>query len=234
MYGLAMHLETLLYMLLQSQRTLPPPGPMPDFQALARDAQKSALPNEWIKVPATTLIVGMDDAETDSGPKRYFGWDNEKPVRRVQVPAFEAKARPLTNGDYAKYLTETGRQTLPASWSLSDDVGQKNAWDQECLKHMSVKTVYGPMAFVHALAWPVSASYDELAGCAKWMGWRIPTADEVRSIYNHVDLAKTKEAEKVLTKKISAVNGYHFPPPLHLSSFWLLPVVAWQAADGLR
>lgn len=222
-----MHLETLLYMLLQSDRTLPPPGPIPDFETLAHHSQKEAVPNDWIKVPAAMLSVGMDDPENATGPDRYFGWDNEKPARSVHVPAFEAKARPLTNGDYARYLIESGHQMLPASWSLTDGVkqdsgdaedqsnngnrpnlkGHKGSIDKEFLVGKSVKTVYGAIALEHALAWPVFASYDELAGCARWMGGRIPTADEVRSIYSHVDLTKAKEAEKVLAKTISAVNG---------------------------
>ncbi|KAL9022796.1 MAG: hypothetical protein Q9185_000059 [Variospora sp. 1 TL-2023] len=222
--GLAMHLETLLYMLLQSDRALPPPGPRLDFRALAQDAQKNALPNEWIKIPSATLTVGMNELENESGNSQYFGWDNEKPERQVQVPTFEAKARPLTNEDYVRYLTETGFQMLPASWSMNHDgtwvssaAGYQfenrdthsldGALRKNFLDGKFVRTVYGPVALEHALGWPVIASYDELAGCASWMGGRIPTADEVRSIYYHAELSKMKEAEKVQAKKISAVNG---------------------------
>lgn len=222
-----MHLETLLYMLVQSDRIRPPPGPVPDFQALARAAQKDSVPNAWIKVPPTELTVGLDDPEDNIGPTRYFGWDNEKPARKVQVPAFEAKARPLTNQDFARYLCATGQHTIPASWGNTDGEGERpratedaaakpagsylsghsEPVDKTYLIGKSVRTVYGPVALEHALAWPVYASYDELAGCAKWMNGRIPTADEVRSIYNYANASKTKEAEKVLAKKISAVNG---------------------------
>ncbi|KAL8830323.1 MAG: hypothetical protein Q9170_005780 [Blastenia crenularia] len=227
-FEIEMHLETLLYMLLQSDRALPPPGLVPDFQALAQDAQQKAIPNEWIKVPSTTITVGMDDPENDSGPARYFGWDNEKPSRKVHVPAFEAKARPLTNEDYARYLHESGQPDIPASWSQTEKVqqGSKGAvepssngrtghlnghglpLEKAFLTGKFVKTLYGPVALEYALAWPVFASYDELAGCAKWMNGRIPTADETRSIYSYVDLAKKKETEKVLARTISAVNGH--------------------------
>ncbi|KAI4113844.1 MAG: hypothetical protein LQ345_005267 [Seirophora villosa] len=222
--GLAMHLETLLYMLLQSDRALPPSGRRPEFRALAQDARKHALPNDWIKIPSATLTIGMNEPESASGTKDYFGWDNEEPARQVQVPSFEAKARPLTNDDYVRYLIETGFQMLPASWSMTHDgtqtcsvVGYRTkdgnapfldgALKETFLDGKFVKSVYGPIALEHALAWPVIASYDELAGCASWLGGRIPTADEVRSIYYHADLSKTKEAEKVQAKKIAAVNG---------------------------
>lgn len=171
----------------------------------------------------------MDDPENDKGPERYFGWDNEKPTRQVHVAAIEAKARPLTNEDYVRFLIETGQEQLPASWAVTDerrhdadstaarhvknghssltDSYEKDV-DKSFLKGKFVKTVYGPIGLEYALAWPVMASYNELAGCAKWMGGRIPTADEVRSIYSYVDLTKSKAAEKVQAKKISAVNGW--------------------------
>ena len=221
-----MHLETLLYMLLQSNKTLPPPGAVPDFEALAKQAERSAVPNEWIKVPSSTLSVGLNDLENDLEPDRYFGWDNEKPKREVEVPAFEAKARPITNEDYARYLDQTHQGKLPASWASSPRSvstngapgehpnangvyvnGRSERLTNAYLNGKSVKTVYGPVPLGSALHWPVFASFDELSGCAKWMNGRIPTADEARSIYNYVDRTKAKEGQSVLSRKISAVNG---------------------------
>ncbi|KAL8875890.1 MAG: hypothetical protein Q9198_005817, partial [Flavoplaca austrocitrina] len=225
--SIAMHLETLLYMLLQSDKVLPPPGALPDFEALSQEAKRTAVGNEWIKIPASTVLVGMDDPANNNGSVGYFGWDNEKPARKKTVPAFEAKARPLTNEDFARYLIGTKQITLPASWTqhskfTRNDVevtngrlgdldhlnDQAEQFDAAFLDGKFVRTVYGPIALRHALAWPVFASFDELTGCAQFMNGRIPTADEVRSIYNHVDLAKKEDAEKVQSKRISAVNGH--------------------------
>lgn len=72
----------------------------------------------------------------------------------------------------------------------------------------AVRTVYGLVPLKYALDWPVFASYDELAGCANWMGGRIPTVEEARSVYSHVDGLKVKEAEQHLGKTVPAVNGY--------------------------
>ena len=222
-----MHLETLLYMLLQSDKVVPPPGVTPDFVAMRKQARKAAVPNQWIPVPACTLTVGMDDPENDDGPDRYFGWDNEKPQRLVNVPAFEALARPLTNEDYARYLYHTGQDALPASWLSKDSSHFKPSIRREALvkRHSSdqngqslpsldaymankyVRTVYGPVALELALDWPIFASFDELSGCAKWMNGRIPSSDEVRSIYNYVDPDENEKADRINTKKISAVNG---------------------------
>lgn len=70
-----MHLETLLYMMLQSDKTLPPPGTeTPDFKQDAEIAEKSRVPNEWVTIPAQKVTIGLDDPEDNSGPDRHFGW----------------------------------------------------------------------------------------------------------------------------------------------------------------
>ncbi|KAL9104046.1 MAG: hypothetical protein Q9163_000943 [Psora crenata] len=114
----AMHLETLLYMLLQSDKTVPPSNMTPDFEALAKQAEGDAIPNEWIRIPQTCLKIGMDDPETVGGPDHHFGLDNEKPQRTIKVNAFLAQARPLTNEDYARFLEQTGWDDIPASWMV--------------------------------------------------------------------------------------------------------------------
>ena len=74
-----MHLETLLYMMLQSDRTLPPPlsprpVPGPDFKKMARLARAAAVANEWHTVPAQTITIGIDDPETGNDVDKEFGW----------------------------------------------------------------------------------------------------------------------------------------------------------------
>jgi hypothetical protein len=59
----------------------------------------------------------------------------------------------------------------------------------------------------HALDWPVFASYNELEGCAAWMGGRIPTFEEARSVYAHADEMRKEQVEKVLSRIVPAVNG---------------------------
>lgn len=223
-----MHVETLLYMLIQSDKVLPP-GASPDFVSLWQKARQQAVPNEWIKVPSATLTLGLYDPDDDLSFDRYFGWDNEKPKRHVEVSSFEAKARPITNEDYARYLDQTQQQTLPALWASTADIshinlpgnkrqhivngvkpevnGQLDNPIASFLEGKFVKTMYGPVPLKYALDWPAMASYDELRGCAKWMGGRIPTAPEVQNIYAYVDIQKGKEAEEVQVGTIAAVNG---------------------------
>jgi hypothetical protein len=75
------------------------------------------------------------------------------------------------------------------------------------LEGKAVRTVYGPVPLKHALDWPIFASYDELVGCAAWMGGRIPTFEEARSIYVHADALKKDVAERQLGKTVPAVNA---------------------------
>ncbi|KAJ6069185.1 hypothetical protein N7499_011072 [Penicillium canescens] len=209
----AMHLETFLYMLLQSDKTLPPTGvERPNFEEISRKAKKDEKPNKWFSIPAQTVTIGLDDSN-EVMPKSSFGWDNEKPHRTVYVRAFEAQARPITNGEYAKYLQAHGIQTLPASWVLisrqdnpiSRGIGQSSAQAGSSshstgfsTDSIAVRTVFGPVAFKHAQDWPLSASYDELASYAKWMNCRIPTFEETKSIYQY--------SEQIQNHQVT--NGY--------------------------
>ncbi|KAF2750465.1 hypothetical protein M011DRAFT_474899 [Sporormia fimetaria CBS 119925] len=221
----AMHLETLLYMLIQSEKILPPLGTVtPDFEALSRLSKAHAVQNEWFDIPETDVTLGMEDPDDPSGPERYFGWDVEKPQRRCHVQSFKARGRPITNGEYAEYLDKTGRDSIPASWctkpyrvgseqkvrrdSAMNADGTQNGSGGGLIDRTYVRTVYGSVPLKLALDWPVSASYDELASCAQWMGGRIPTMEEVRSIYLHAHRLKSRDVENALGKTIPAVNGH--------------------------
>lgn len=211
----AMHLETFLYMLIQSSRVLAPPGaPAPDFPQLARKAAESRSANSWHRIPESDIVVGLDDPENDEGPDRYFGWDIERPQRKVHVPPFEAQSRPISNGEYAKFLEDTHAKHVPASWvvegsqvdgTASNRVG-KTTPSTAFVEAKAVRTVYGSIPLMYALDWPVMASYDELAAYARWANGRIPTMEEAKSIYNFVDIKKLAPPEKP-GELISAVNG---------------------------
>jgi hypothetical protein len=70
-----MHLETLLYMLLQSDNRLDPPRTVkPNFKEDAEKAANEAIPNEWFSIPEQTITVGLEDPEDNSGPDNHFGW----------------------------------------------------------------------------------------------------------------------------------------------------------------
>ncbi|ROW14517.1 hypothetical protein VPNG_03158 [Cytospora leucostoma] len=224
-----MHLETLLYMLLQSDKTPPPHTVWPDFEDSAKKAWAARVPNQWFDVPAQEVTIGMDDPEDGTDVNVHYGWDNEKPPRKVKVHAFQAQGRPITIEEYAQYLYATNGCEFPASWvevkpNQATDIhsnvynvdehshtnGRSNraSLPSSYLENKAVRTVYGFVPLKYALDWPIWASYDELAGCASWLGGRIPTFEETRSIYAYADALKREEAEKKLGKTVPAVNGH--------------------------
>ncbi|OAQ87380.1 hypothetical protein VFPBJ_01420 [Purpureocillium lilacinum] len=255
-----MHIETLLYMMLQSDRTLPPPhAATPDFEMMAKKAFEARVANEWFDVPAQTITIGMDDPENGTDTNRYYGWDNEKPARKETVHAFQAKGRPITNEEYAKFMYDTNVSQIPASWSTTapptppsrngadtngtnintngnghgghngngttngvnganghgrspsaagGGSGILSALPEAFLRDKAVRTVYGLVPLRLALDWPVFASYDELARCASWMGGRVPTFEEARSIYAYVDAQREVSTHSKLANKVPAVNGH--------------------------
>lgn len=71
----AMHFETLLYMMLQSERTRPPPrAARPNFEEMAAAARKARVPNAWHHIPERKVTIGMDDPEDGTDPNVHFGW----------------------------------------------------------------------------------------------------------------------------------------------------------------
>ena len=71
----AIHLETFLYMVLQSEKTLPPPDVQrPDFRDAAIGAFSGRVPNQWFDIPEQEFLVGMDDPEDGGTGTTYFGW----------------------------------------------------------------------------------------------------------------------------------------------------------------
>ncbi|KAF8463071.1 histidine-specific methyltransferase [Kalaharituber pfeilii] len=225
----AMHLETLLYMLLQAPWTRPPKEVVkPDWKAEEQKLQEQDLEyNPWVEIPEREITIGMDDLEAedldevDRG-ERHFGWDNEKPKRSgIRVGKFMAKAAPISVGDYMDYLATTvkgdrdiEKLQVPATWTRNDTSIQeaKDADIKDRIrKSFSLKTLFGkplPLTNAYALSLPAVASYDELTQCAKFIGGRIPTREEVQSIYEYKEaMHEDGGLGKKDARKISAVNG---------------------------
>ncbi|KAF9452919.1 DUF323 domain-containing protein [Macrolepiota fuliginosa MF-IS2] len=180
-----LHVETLLYMLLQraGTGTIPPPGFLePDWKSLAADWEAAPGPlSKTVTLGPETITLGHDDAEAeDAHPdkvrdiKNYeYGWDNEHPKREVEVQRFEISWRPVTNGEFYEFFLGQGMDKieLPASWVVEDGVVQ-------------VRTLYGPVPMDVARHWPFMASYDHLSTYAMVKGGRLPTEPELRLFYD--------------------------------------------------
>jgi rhodanese-related sulfurtransferase len=125
-----MHIETLLYMLIQSPKTRPPPYvPTPDWQALATRAPRLAIPD---RNPATMFVDVRDPRELEHegvipgavhAPRGMmeFRVDPESPYYR-QVFGDEAKT-------YVLFCALGWRSTLTAA--TLTDMGMTNVCDIE-------------------------------------------------------------------------------------------------------
>ena len=142
-----MHQETFLYMM----HNLPyeKKRAQKDAGRIAGATQKQ----ELIAIPAGVATLGNNGT---------FGWDNEFPAHRVEVPAFSIQKHNVTNGEYLEFLEATGAPA-PHFWARID--GQ---WFWRGLFELI------PLPF----DWPVYAMHDEATAYAKWKGMRIPSEAE--------------------------------------------------------
>jgi gamma-glutamyl hercynylcysteine S-oxide synthase len=79
-------------------------------------ADGSGRPREMLLVPAGTFEIGAEAPLGGSG----FSYDNERPRHEVEVAAFHIDATPVTNGDFADFVEETGA-ALPLYWVRDGD-----------------------------------------------------------------------------------------------------------------
>ncbi|RSM19686.1 hypothetical protein CDV31_001573 [Fusarium ambrosium] len=200
-----LHAETFLFMTIQSPNILPPPGLLkPDFPKIAKEAASRRLDNRWFTIPSQTFTIGFHDPESDQGPDRFFAWDNEREPYDVHVPEFQAQVRPVSNGEYATFLIDTKQLQIPATWSKTGEYHSQTDF-QPFISRLAVKTVWGPVPLTQALDWPVMASFDEVERYANWVGARIPTLHELRSVHQLVDLQRNDPDSKVN-------EGFHTDP----------------------
>lgn len=185
----AMHLETLLYMLVQSPNFkhphVPPPSWYKQNHLYRSDINKKATLSilntaNMIAFDGANVEIGHDDFEemdkSCSTPqhKINFGWDNEHPKRIIAVLPFEIQSRPITNGEYWSFWTESNYDKLlsPASWFIKSN---------EVTHQMpQVKTSFGLCEFHSAINWPVQVSCQQAEAYAAWTnnGMRLPTEPE--------------------------------------------------------
>ncbi|KAJ3250986.1 hypothetical protein HDU77_006197 [Chytriomyces hyalinus] len=187
----AMHLETFLYMLVQSPNIQPPKGfliPVHLSQSNKRTAKPEPVPPSHLKAitlpPGTTHIsIGHNDSEsTDktltSVNTHEFGWDNEHPQRQAAIPEsilhskLLFQTRQVTVGEYrAFFIASKENEALrPASWTEDGNF---------------VKTAFGSIEISRCINWPVfvsgtqAAAYSLHASKQDGKHYRVPTEMEI-------------------------------------------------------
>ena len=167
-----MHHETLLYMLQELDHALK-----------RRPADWPALPEPGDVRPARAIEVPQGEArlgaQRDSLP---FGWDNEFPELRVDVPRFAVDERPVTNAEILDFVRDGGyadrRLWRPADWDWRTRrcIVRPHSWRGEDVAF--VRSLLEDVPFDLAAQWPANVSWAEASAFARWRAARLPTEAE--------------------------------------------------------
>lgn len=233
----AMHLETLLYMLVQSPNVIPPEGvATPSWKIASRTSKHISISPlseaPTLKIHQGSVTLGHNDSESSDllnnrgrNSLQEFGWDNENPERQVDVADFEIQIRPVTNGEYYAYLEETHQNdAIPFSWIVQDG-------------KTFVRTVFGPCPLPYAQNWPVQTSYKEAKGYAEFKGHRLPSEAELVLFRDFTAAGKVKER----MNKWTNIGFENWSPTdvsneqIHnLGDVWEWTDTVWDAHDGFE
>jgi len=184
-----MHHETLLYMFAQREgEPIPRPReiPLPE----AADGRTA----EICEIPAGPVHLGADWDQLD------FGWDNEFPRHRQDLPPLRLDNLPARNRDWFDFYRQSGApdELFPRSWVLTP-------------AGLHVRTVFGPLPFEHAAGWPVQVSGAQARIYAEARRARLPSEAELHRA------AFTAQGDPPPTSTAPTSNdglGRFFPAPV--------------------
>lgn len=129
-----------------------------------------------VRIPAGVATLGADP---DQIP---FGWDNEHPALRVEVPAFTIDAQSVTNRDFMRFVEAGGydREELwsPEGWAWRLASGRTHPlfWERGADGGWLWRGMFEALALPPA--WPVWVSGEEAAAYARFSRKRLPTEPE--------------------------------------------------------
>ena len=124
---------------------------------------------ETVSVEGGALEVGAGAAG--------FAYDNERPRHVVELAPFEIDRTPVTNGDYARFVEESGAAP-PLYWEPDGEGG----W---------VRTAMGAAAEVDLSLPVVHVDHPGAEAFARWAGKRLPTELEWEAAASGADRERT-------------------------------------------
>ena len=92
-----------------------------------------------------------------------FGWDNEFPALRIEVPEFRIRRFKVTNGEYLRFVEAGGEP--PLFWRYRPSRGG-----------FFLRGMFGELPLPHA--WPVYVTQAQASAYAAYCGMRLPTEAE--------------------------------------------------------
>lgn len=202
-----MHLETLLYMLVQigDQIRTPPGFIRPDWQASKavydrQVAEEEEARQKLLHFPSQILRMGQEDKDYEDGEKpltksHVFGWDNENGVRDVNGEIFGLGFGSSKSERYGSPVEAFKIAPVPVSndeyLAFLQTQGNNEdfvpaSWKKLENGEWSVRVVYSPghVDMDVAKHWPVQASHNQLSAYATSKQARLPTEPELRIFLN--------------------------------------------------
>ncbi len=121
-----------------------------------------------------------------------FAYDNEGPRHRQFLESYQLAQRPVSNGEYLRFVNDGGYKNpllwLSEGWNLVQEQGWQHPlyWLQEN-EEWSEFSLYGKISLVSDA--PIShVSYFEADAYARWSGARLPTEFEWENAAQQVDM----------------------------------------------
>ena len=108
-----------------------------------------------VEVPAGTHRIGA--------PSSGFAYDNERPCHEVDLSSFAIDREPVSNGEFAAYMAESGAEP-PLYWERDGD-----EW---------VSTTFGRRTPLDLDAPVIHVDHHQATAFAAWRGSRLPTEIE--------------------------------------------------------
>ncbi|KAJ1502422.1 hypothetical protein HMI54_006738 [Coelomomyces lativittatus] len=162
-----MHLETLFYMIWQTDPTLLHTS-HPLIQLNQQEPHQDLPPAHWVAFKSCTIPMGTQEE---------FSWDLEKPERMIEVKAFEIQSRPVSNLEWYQYIMKKEPKDrmdlLPSTW-------QWHAPDKVFVRQFSQ---YVPLH--QQASHPVLVTLDMANQYAKDANARLPSESELVYLYHH-------------------------------------------------
>lgn len=191
-----------------------PLHPTPFAPPSSTKSQQDLSDLRWLSYNEGLFQFGHDERTQDS-----FAYDNEQPLHKHYLNAYELADRPITNGEYRNFM-EDGGYTNPMLW-LSDGWArcQQMNWSAPHNWHAQEGSQYSYTLYGKAeIDWnaPVThISYYEANAYATWAGQRLPTEFEWEHAANSA-YAPTPQSGNLFDFEVQINNKLTAPQPLEI------------------